>query len=244
MSLSYPAATQHGNIEKIFDDVFFVQGSVNMGPDITISRNMIIIRQQNELTLISAIRLNEDGLKQLSGLGEVKHVVRLGDYHLGHMNGIDDSFYLDTFKATLWLMPNMQAKHSTSNIEYLSSDNLPIKSSTLFVFHSSTMPEGLILINQHEGILIAADSMQNWQQVDEFFSLKASVMMEKAGFIKPANIGPEWRRVNQPSLQDFEQVLSLPFSHLLPSHGRPLLNSAKLAFSQTITTAYSTNKTR
>lgn len=54
---------------------------------IQVSRNMIILLQGHELTLISAVRLNDRGLQQLDRLGQVRHVVKLGAYHLDAKNG-------------------------------------------------------------------------------------------------------------------------------------------------------------
>lgn len=238
MPLLHPPATSHGKIEQLFEDIFFVQGSVIMGPDIQISRNMIIVRENDELTLISAVRLNEDGLAQLNKLGKVANIVRLGDYHLGHLNGIDDAFYMDTYRAKLWLLPGMKAKSSNANICYLKNDQLPISNASLFVYESSAMPEALLLVNKDDGVLISADSFQNWLEADPFFSTKASSMMAKGGFIKPANIGPEWRRVNKPLKRDFDKALNLPFNHLLPSHGAPILQQAKELLQQTITETF------
>lgn len=234
MSQLFPKATEHGDIKQMFEDVFFVQGSVNMGPGINISRNMIIVRQKNELTLISAVRLNEATLTQLESLGSVKHIVRLGAYHLGHMNGLDDDFYLNRYGAKHWLLPGMKQKNKTAEVETLSRANLPFANADLFVFSSSPMPEGLIIINWDGGIVISADSLQNWDRVDEFFSEQAGIMMKKAGFIQAANIGPEWMRANSPSQENFEQVKNLVFCHLLPSHGQPLLNTARRDISTTI----------
>ena len=238
MSQLFPKATAHGDVKQIFDDLFFVQGSVNMAPGMQISRNMIIVRHQEELTLISAVRLDDKGLKQLESLGTVRNVVRLGAYHLGHMNGLDDEFYLNRYNAKQWLLSGMDDIVETYAKDILSHDNLPFPNADLFIYSSSSMPEGLITIHQEGGVVISADSLQNWCEVDEFFSHQAGIIMKKAGFIQPANIGPEWRRANSPSQEDFQQVKNLTFQHLLPSHGKPLLNTAKQALSASIDRIY------
>lgn len=141
MATMFPSATSHGSIRQIFENIFVVQGSVVMGPGIQISRSMTVVRQNNSLTLISAIRLNEEGLKQLESLGEIKHVIRLGAYHLGHMNGMDDEFYLNRYGAKLWLLPGMESKISSGNVEELTRLHLPINQASLFIYESSPMPE-------------------------------------------------------------------------------------------------------
>lgn len=82
MGAKYAKAALHGELSEVFDGVFFATGSVNLIPGMRLSRNMIVVRDSDELTLISAIRLNDDGLARLESLGDVKHVIRLGDYHL------------------------------------------------------------------------------------------------------------------------------------------------------------------
>ena len=54
----YPAATPHGGIERIGDDVFMVRGCVQMRPLFRVTRNMGIVREGNELTLVDPIRLD------------------------------------------------------------------------------------------------------------------------------------------------------------------------------------------
>lgn len=54
-SHGYAPASPHGNIEQLFWDIFWVQGSIRTGPAMSMNRNMVIIRQNHELTLINAV---------------------------------------------------------------------------------------------------------------------------------------------------------------------------------------------
>lgn len=238
MNNRFPEATAHGEIEQIFENVFVVKGSVVMAPGLQLSRNMTIVRENGDLTLISAVRLNEEGLAQLDALGKVKHVVKLGAYHLGQKKGLDDAFYVDRYQSCLWALPDMKHANGLTTDQELTAEQLPIDDANLFVYASSSMPEALLILNQEGGIAIAADSLQNWAEVDAFFSDQAAAMMQQAGFIQPANIGPEWRRMTQPSAEDFSRVKTLEFKHLLPSHGTPILDSAKVEISDTINRLY------
>lgn len=230
----YPDVTVHGDIQSLFDDVFFVQGSVMMAPSFRISRNMIIVREGHDLTLISGVRLNEDGLKALDKLGQVKHVIRLGAYHLGAQNGLDDAFYLDRYNAHHWLMEDMTSIVDIAKQKVLKDNaELPFRGAIFISYPSSNLPEGLILLERDKGILISADSLQNWL-ADEYFSDNALAMMQKMGFIRPANIGPEWLRHCEPNKADFDRVMRFDFNHLIPSHGQPIIDTAKDSFSQTI----------
>ena len=42
----------HGPIERVADDVFWVRGSIGLGPGLRITRNMAIVRSGDELTLV------------------------------------------------------------------------------------------------------------------------------------------------------------------------------------------------
>jgi len=237
MSNSFPPATAHGEIREIFEDVFFVTGSVLMVPGMQLSRNMIILREGDELTLVSTVRLDEEGLKSLDALGQVKNIVKLGAYHLGAHNGLDDPFYVDRYSAKLWALEGMahNAGFQTTNL-LRTGEEMPVRDASLFVYESSKMPEGMLLLEKNNGILIAADSLQNWAKTDEYFSELAATRLTQAGFIKPANIGPEWLRTCQPQPADFAKVLQLEFAHLLPSHGSPILKEAKAQFTHTFRT--------
>jgi hypothetical protein len=234
MTDTFPQATPHGEIQQIFDDVFFVTGSVVMLPGMQVSRNMIILREHGALTLISPLRLSSDGMAQLDQLGRVENIVQLGAYHLGAHNGLDDRFYVERYDAKLWMLEGMAHKAGLKADHILKPGGpMPVCGADLFVYESSSRPEAMVLLNRDGGILISADSLQNWVAVDPYFSEMAGERMTQAGFIRPANIGPEWRRVCQPDASEFAKVTALDFAHLLPSHGVPLLHDAKAQFEKT-----------
>jgi len=110
----FPSQTPHGEISEVFSDVFFVTGSVDMMPGFRISRSMTILRDGDILTLISPVRLSEAGLKGLDVLGRVENIVKLGSYHLGAHNGLDDPFYVDRYGAKLWALAGMEHKGGLS----------------------------------------------------------------------------------------------------------------------------------
>jgi len=230
----YPEATVHGEIEEVFKDIFFVTGSVLMAPNLRLSRNMIIIREGNSLSLICAIRLDSAGIDKLDALGKVENVIKLGAYHLGGKNGLDDPFYVNRYKAKLWAISGMEHKMGLETTNCLSvQGQLPFSEGAFFVYETSKMPEGLILIKKEGGILISADSLQNWIHIDPCFSELGGTKMQKGGFIQPANIGPQWFRMCQPNQSDFDKVEELDFQHLLPSHGVPIKNTAKEQYKST-----------
>lgn len=93
----YPSASPHDSIEEVFRDVFFVRGSMPMNALMSIGRNMVVVRDGAELTVLNSVRLTPPGEAELEALGTVRHVVRLGYFH-----GRDDRYYVDRYGAEFW----------------------------------------------------------------------------------------------------------------------------------------------
>jgi len=96
----------HGEIEEVFPDVFFVTGTSRPdfgGDALQFSRNMTIVRDNGDLSLINTVRLDDAGLARLDSLGRVTNVVKIGVFH-----GIDDAFYLERYDAKQWALPNVE----------------------------------------------------------------------------------------------------------------------------------------
>lgn len=190
---------------------------------------MIILRENANLTLINTVRLDDYGLEILEHLGQVKHVIKLGDFH-----GMDDRFYVDRYQADFWAMRGMEHAEGLNSTQILSPAHpLPVSNASFFAFETSKRPEGIIHLHREEGILITCDSLQNWTEVDQFFNENAADKMVKWGFIQMANIGPGWFKTCQPEASDFERINGLEYRHLIPSHGVPLRDIAKVEFSKT-----------
>ncbi len=226
----------HGDLQEVFSGVYFVTGTSRPnfeGEQWQYSRNMTVIREGDALTLVNTVRLDEAGLAALDRLGEVKNVVKIGAFH-----GIDDAFYVDRYGAELWALPGMRHESGLPTTRELGPGSLPVGDASLFVFETSKMPEGLLLLDREGGILIACDSLQNWAEVDRFFSEESGAKMAAIGFIKAANIGPGWRRYAEPEARDFHRLLELPFRHFLGAHGAPLRGDAKERFAATIREAF------
>lgn len=222
----------HGDLREIFPEVYFVTGTTRPnfdGKQWQFSRNMTVVREGNELTIFNSVRLDEAGLASLDRLGKVQNIVKLGSFH-----GIDDAFYVDRYGAELWALPGMTHESGLPTTRELGPVSLPVADASLFVFETAKMPEGLVLLQREGGILISCDSLQNWAEVDEYFSEESGVMMTAAGFIKTANIGPGWMRFAEPQVGDFQRLLELPFKHVLSAHGSPLLGEARERFAATI----------
>lgn len=104
----YTRSYRHNSIKKIFPNIFFVTG-VNQYIDDSgeqqHSRNMVIVRENDKLSLINTVRLTEEGLAELNSLGNVENIIRIGAFH-----GRDDAFYVEQYHAKLWAIPGMNMK--------------------------------------------------------------------------------------------------------------------------------------
>lgn len=227
----FAEAMPHGDIREVFPDIFFVTGTMKtvlMGAHWHFSRNMIVVRDGNNLSLINAVRLSDQGLAQLDALGKVVNLIKIGSLH-----GLDDAFYKERYGAKLWALPGMPHAAGVSPDRLLATDGeLPFSACSLFVFEHTKLPECILRIDREGGILIACDSLQNWLAPDAFFSDESRKMMSDMGFFQAANVGPVWMQVNDPKAPDFQRLNQLAFKHVLCGHGVPLLDHGQQAFAE------------
>jgi hypothetical protein len=222
---TYPLPQAHDPIEEIFEDVFWVHGSMRMGPGFKINRNMVVLRQAGALTLVNAVRLSPEGEAALEALGKVKHVVCLGQFH-----GLDDRYYVDRFGAAFWCQEGSDRYPEPKPTQVLSEGTkLPVDGAELFVYRETLLPECAILLRRHGGLLITCDSLQHWTDWS-YCSPLARLVMALLGFRRTTFIGPPWRKVMTPkggSLRaDFDRLLELDFDHHIGAHGNPCRGGA------------------
>lgn len=220
----YSLAWPHSNIKEVLPNIFFVTGTnITQHESVTLqhSRNMIIIRNQDELSLINTVRLTEKGLDELNSLGRVKNIIRIGSFH-----GRDDAFYIDHYNAKLWALPNMKHEHNKNTDYNLTNELMPFPNCEVFTFNSSKFPEAILHIKQNGGVLISCDSIKNWLTNDEFFNDLTTKIYEKQKVFGYAAINKIWLDATQVDKSELLALKGLEFSHLLSAHGEPLLNNA------------------
>lgn len=216
-----------GEIERVFDDVWWAYGTTRMGPGVLIPRTMVILRERGDLVLIHPVMMPDAQQSQLEALGPVKHIVRLGSFH-----GMDDLAYVQRYAPTVWapplvdLKPGIQVHH-----ELVPGGDLPIANAALFKFESSRVPEVALLLNKHDGVLLACDSVQNWEHTTGCSAI-GSLVSRLMGFRGRACIGPQWLKAADPENKkrlspDFERLLKLNFRHAIGGHGGPILDTAR-----------------
>lgn len=228
---SYPAALPHSIIVEVLPDIFFVSGTRQwhfMEMDWQFSRNMTVVREGDALSLFNAVRLTEDGLRDLDALGTITNVVQVGGLH-----GLDDAFYRDTYGAAYWAQPGAGQEGVTVDRELVPDGDMPVSGAELFVFKTTKVPECIVRLDREGGVLIACDALQNYVEPDEFFSAESSKVMDEMGFFTPANVGPVWMQAAEPGAEDFERLAKLTFRHVLCGHGAPVLDTAFEAYAAT-----------
>ncbi len=229
---TFPDAMPHGTIEEVFPDVFFVTGTMKnefFGSMWQFSRNMTVVREGERLTIINAVRLDNQGLATLDALGSVVNVIRIGDMH-----GSDDPFYVDRYAATFWALPEMEIQDPLQTDKTLIADGeMPFSNCSLFEFKTAKRPEGILRLDREGGIMIACDSLQNWVEPDKFFGDETVATMREMGFFTRANLGLAWVHASEPQAPDFVRLKTVPFKHALCGHGSPLRDTAREHFQST-----------
>ena len=237
MSDPHPPAYAHDPPWEILPDALLVCGSIRMGPGMVINRNMVVLREAGELTLINPIRLSAEGEAALEAFGQVRHAVRLGCYH-----GVDDPYTVERFGAQFWCQEGSDQYPAPPPDRILEEGGpLPLADAELFVFRETKLPESLLLWKRHGGLLVSCDSLQHWESSSGCSPL-AKLVTRAFGFLHPANIGPPWRRMMKKkggSLRpDFDRILELSFEHLVGAHGQFLRGGARDAFGATVRRIY------
>lgn len=229
---NYHELMPHGDIKELFKDVYFVTGTMKnefFGSMWQFSRNMFVVRENGDLTLLNTVRLNDEALAELENLGTVKNVVRLGDMH-----GVDDPFYIDRYNAVFWALPDMTVQEGLKiDKEIKEGGEMPFSECSCFIFNTTKRPECILRLDREGGIMLACDSLQNWVAPNEFFDESTVNTMKEMDFFKPANLGPAWMHGSQPQAGDFTRLKEVTFKHALCGHGDPLIGNADELFHNT-----------
>ena len=228
----------HGDIEPLGADIFAVRGSIRLNPLMRISRNMGIVREGSELTLVNPIRLRSEIEQKLTQLGGVKNIVRLGAFH-----GVDDPYYVNKFGAQFWSQPNGKTyTEPLIDIEIGMGGLTPTPDSEFFEFRGTKEPECVLLLKRGKGVLLTCDAVQNYGDYS-FNNWVARLVMPRIGFPKTTIIGPIWLRlmtpVNKSLESEFERLLELEFDKLLSAHGTFLEQGAREAVRAAVQNTFS-----
>ena len=232
----YPPAYPHDEIKSLCPGVYLLHGSIRMGPGMRMNRNMLILKNGQELTLINPVRMNNDSLTSLEKLGSIKYILRLGDFH-----GLDDAFYIDRYKCEFWAQEGQETYKQPNATTLITADTKsPFPDSEFFIFESAKYPEAALLLTEHK-LLITTDSVQyhaDWS----YFTWFAKLVFKLLGFKTGLNIGPLWLKRVTPKggsmKTDFSKLLSLDFDSIIAAHGLQLESGAKEALGREVQRAF------
>lgn len=227
----FPAVMPHGPITELFPDTFVVRSSIRVGPLVTINRNMIVLRQGGELTLVNAVRLTPEGEAALEALGTVRHVVKIGHFHTR-----DDAYVRNRYTGTYWA----PSPADTNAEKLIDGAPGPVARADVIVFEKAKSAEAALVVHQPEGgLLVTCDSVQHWDGTSGC-SLVGGLVLRQMGFLKRrATIGPIWAKQltdGAPAAlrPDFERVLAADFVHLISGHGALLRDEARRELTATV----------
>jgi hypothetical protein len=232
------AGPTFGELEQVFEDVWWAWGTTRVGPGILFPRTMTIVREGGELVVIHPVLMPAAEQAKIEALGPIKHIVRLGAFH-----GMDDPQYVKRYSPTVWAPPGVDLRDGvTTHHELRPGGELPLADGTLFCFERSRTPETAIQLRRHGGLLLTCDSVQNWETTSGC-SLLGGLMARLMGFRGRACIGPGWRKMSEPKDggglgPDFKRLLDLDFRHAIGAHGGPMKDTAKDALREQVQRIY------
>lgn len=217
-------------IERVGKELFIMHSTLRRKRVLKKNRNMIVLRHNRVLTLINAVRLTQDGERQLRKLGTVRHIIRLGPSH----GAYDDEYYIDAFQAQLW-SPGLSVYHpDLSPIHRVLEEDtiLPIPGAELFMFRCTKSPDGAILLKRQEGNLLITSEALQCQVDNPFLNMPTRTMMQLGGFLEyPVVVSPKWQRAMTSkkfsTRDDFERLLKLDFSQHVGASGSLVSKGAK-----------------
>jgi hypothetical protein len=235
--MSYPDVLPHDPPKEISADLFVVHGCVRPNAVARFSRNMTVVRDQEQLTLINPVRMDDAGLRSLEALGEVTHVLRLGPMH-----GMDDAFYVDRYEADFWSFEG-GTTYTTPTIKHALAEGsaLPFPDARLFAFSHMTEPEGAILLERSPGVLLTCDAIQSYATPPHkpHTNWLTRLILPLRGFPDETLIGPLWMKLlveDQDGMKaEFERLLKLDFDQLLSAHGTFVTQDAHAAVERAFT---------
>tara|TARA_B110000858_G_scaffold198493_1_gene265705 strand:- start:6042 stop:6764 length:723 start_codon:yes stop_codon:yes gene_type:complete len=231
----------HGNVEEIADDLFMLRGSIKMNPLVRITRNMGIIKNGDELSLINPLRVNEKVEAQIAKLGKIKHIIRLGCFH-----GVDDPYYVEKFGAQMWA----QLGGTTYAVPKIDKEldsiaPLPFEDGEIFEFAGTTQPECALLIRRGTGTLFTCDAIQNYGNYS-YNNIPAKILLPFIGFPRATIVGPMWLKYQTQEGEtlelEFRRLLELRFDKLLAAHGTLLETGAHAAVEKAINKVFEKKK--
>jgi hypothetical protein len=221
--MTFPVALPHGPLTKVADGVHCVRGSFPMGPAMKIGRTMAVIRGDDGLVVLNAVRLSDSAQQELDALGPVKHLVKLSDSHF-----IDEPFYAERYEPTVWTLAGAKLRDLRPGKTL--GDERPIEAGVVIDFGAAQgWREAAYWIPHGGGTLITCDAIQN--HVDsEGNNFIGGLMAGLMGFKGGVAVPPMWRKFQKLKGTAVSDALAglteHTYANLVTGHGPPVAGGA------------------
>lgn len=210
-----------------------------------INRNMVIIENKGDLTVIDPLKLTAEGTQKIAKLGRVKHIVRLGSSPHAYL---EDGYYLELYPYSLRWAPGTFTENSKSRSlpidrQLKDKGTAPVPGCRVFVFQHTSQPEAVLLLErQSNGNLLITGGCLQSQKQNEFVNTPTVAKMKLNGLLESdVVVSPPWLKVIGPPptagiqiqknhmknmRKDFQRLLGLRFNRLLSTSGNLVKYSA------------------
>ena len=217
----------HGSLKQVLPNIYTVTGTMRLFGLFQYSRVMTIIKNDDELSLLNPVRVEENLLEHINKLGEISYLLKIGQLH-----NVDVPFYMDKFSPQLWINKDDPSIGNYNVGGYFDDhETLPFLNAKVKVIEGSKVKESVLLSLDHGGCLHSCDAFVN-MGVDSnhnWLTAKLSKFLPK-----PTLIGPNWIKIAKPPQTSMKAVLDYDFEHFVPAHGEPILGDAKQKLSEYI----------
>lgn len=197
-------------------------GSMKLFGVFKYSRNMVILKDGDDLCLVNPVRLDKSEEKKLLELGKIHSILKLGRLH-----SVDLPYYMDKFSPKLWASSRdsfVQEYKYQIDIDLETNPELPFLDMQIYSFRTTKQNEAIAFLPQDRGIVLACDALVNMKKIDPMANWLVRTLSKVLP--EPTYIGPNWFKAMKPSRDDFKEILKFKFDKMIPAHGPILDNGA------------------
>ena len=215
---SFPGVEPQDPLVEILPDLYLLRGSIRLAPGISIGRNMVVIREDGELSLIGSVRMTPENESRLEDLGTVRNLIRIG------LHGADDAYTVSRFGCRFWCLAGTETVYErpTPDQIFTRTAGLPFLDADLHGFEGISSPEVAIIWRRNGGVLITSDALQHYGDW-RYFNATSRFIHPLMGFSRGMIVGPAWHRlltVDESGLRgSFDNLVAKDFKHMIGLHG-------------------------
>src|SRR5690606_20986285 len=121
------------------------------------SRVMTIIRKVHELILLNPVRVDDNMLSEISRLGDIKYLLKIGQLH-----NVDVPCYMDKFSPKLWVNKGDPSIGDYEPDGYFEDNEvLPFLNAKTMIIKGSKIKESVLFSREDGGCLHSCDAFVN-----------------------------------------------------------------------------------